>query len=325
MYPVIHEYQYSDVFRFVNQLEVWSWILNRRVSLGEKFNSPFRYDAKPGCFLREYNGVILFTDFANMEYNTFTCVHAVAHINHLNLNEAASMICNKFILSYDGYFSNANYMESKNEKHKSKAQITFKPFTYNSKPTFTDLDAAYWKPRGVTSQDLKDMYVYSVEYLHINGGYVKPEYPCYGFYFPESGNVKIYQPNSVKQKWLSTTTINDVWHWLSDSSTAIITKSFKDGMMLHKLFPDVDIFAFQSEVIIPKTHIEHIDALYEKVIILYDNDSTGIYNSSVLEDMFQRTYAQSVFYPIEYGKDTDEVLLNKGKEFVINYLQSFLS
>lgn len=324
MYPTTHNYVYSDVFKLVDQLSVWQWILSSNVSIGEKFVSPFRHDAKPGCFLREYQGIILFTDFANLEHSKFTCVHAIAYLRGVNLNQAATIICNAMLYGDKIHAKKYNYVHNPS-KMNMRSSITFTPFTYDGKPTFTDYDVAYWKPRGVTSQDLKDNYVYSVKYFHINGKYVQPTYPCYAFYFPDTGNVKIYQPNSTTMKWISSTSTDDVWQWVHNdvSSTAIITKSFKDGMMLHKLFPGIDIYAFQSEVVIPKTHIESIAYNYDRVFILYDNDSTGISNAYAIADMIDN--ATPVFYPIEHGKDTDEVYIRKGKDYVTNYVHSLLN
>lgn len=318
-YPTIHSFSYNDVFRYVDQLEVWSWVLNSRVSVGEKFASPFRHDNKPGCFLRDYNGLILFTDFAMPEYNKFTCVHAVSHMMNVSLNDASTIICNKFMSNID------NSITSTKDKHdkvvKRKSEITFMPFTYKGNPAFTPTDRDYWKPRGITTDDLKAKYVYSVHHFHVNGKLVKPVYPCYAFMFPDSGNVKIYQPNNKDIKWISSTNSNDVWMWTNYPipEKAIITKSFKDGMMLSKIMTGYDIYAFQSEAVIPETTIQMINMLlYDDVIILYDNDATGISYASVLEDMLDN--GRAMFYPKEYGKDTDDVFFKKGKDFIYNYL-----
>lgn len=322
MYPTTHSYSYDDVFRLVDQLEVWKWILNSHVSIGEKITSPFRHDVKPGCFLREHDGLILFTDFGRPEYNKYTCVHAVSDIKNIVLSEAATLICNQFMNGQSFGFKKNKLQYSKMKK--DKADITFVPFTYNGKPAFTDIDRDYWKPREVTVQDLRDRYVYSVHHFHVNGKYIKPTYPCYAFVFPKTGNIKIYQPNSTTNKWMSSTNSDDVWEWTREftSRTAIITKSFKDGMLLHKLFPEVDIYAFQSEVVIPKTHIEKINNLYDNVVILYDNDETGIINALNIEELLDT--GKAVFYPIEWGKDTDEVYFNKGKHFITNFLTNLI-
>ncbi len=82
-------HKYSDVFGKVNQLDVWRDIVGY-IRVGELITNPFRFDKHPSCYLRDWNGVILFTDFAYPEYNKYTCVHAISKLHGIGLKSGCT-------------------------------------------------------------------------------------------------------------------------------------------------------------------------------------------------------------------------------------------
>jgi 5S rRNA maturation endonuclease (ribonuclease M5) len=302
----VESYRYQDI-NHVNQLAIWRIILGKHLDIGEFFTNPFRYDKTPKCYLRDYNGVILFTDWASPEFNNYTCFHAYAHINKCTLDEAATALIN-------GNYSLLLPSFERTYKHKNKSTITFETYTYQTKPAFNKKDAVYWTKRGITKEQLLNDGVYSVFSYAINGKKFYPSSLCYAYTFP-SGNVKIYQPYS-KYKWFSNTGKNDVWKIGNYTEECIITKSYKDARELHNL-TGLRTYSFMNERVIP--NIDEWPHYYN--IILYDNDTTGKEGANQLGKLLDSKIA---FVPEDYGKDVDEVIVKYGIDFTKQLLNSIL-
>jgi hypothetical protein len=301
-------YRYQDIIH-VNQLEVWRIILGKHINLGDFCNNPFRYDRNPTCYLREFNGVILFTDWARPEFNKFTCFHAYAELNRCTLDEAATAIINNNINLLLPTFSFQH-----KSKSKSKSTITFQPYVYQSSPAFTKKDAEYWKKRGITKEQLLSDGVYAVHNYSIDGKQFYPNGLCYAYTFP-SGNVKIYQPYS-KYKWFSNTAKEDMWKIGNYTEECIITKSYKDAREIHNL-TGLRTYSFMNELVIPRLDVWP----HYHNIILYDNDDTGKAGAFRLKEVMD---GDVVFIPEDYGKDIDEVIVKYGISFAKQLLNNLL-
>lgn len=300
-------YSYSDI-RIIDQLKCWHQIIGHYVKLGEKFCSPFRFDKHPQCYLREYNGVILFTDWAKTEYNKYTCLHAYAHLHNCNLHEAATKVINSGGM-YLGLQENSFEKVDKDIKP-SKTSITFKT------KDWTDADLHYWQTtRNITVSQLEQDGVYSVDIFAINGKMNFPNSLCYAYTFP-SGNVKLYQPYSKSMKWISNTNVNDIWS-IGNSDNCVITKSYKDARQVHNL-TGLQTYAFMNEIVIPEFDTWN----HWRTFILYDNDITGIIGAYKLVEKFNRSLPK--FVPKVYGKDIDEVVEKQGIIFSKNLLNDLI-
>lgn len=315
MYGKIYPYKYQDVFKLVNQIDVWRDIVGY-IRVGELITNPFRFDKHPSCYLREYNGIVLFTDFAYPEYNKYTCVHAVAHLHNISLDSAATLIISKYKYNNVVNLQQARVTSGNIVKKTSKSSdIHFEPYTdINGESCFIQRDADYWGLRGVSSAQLRKHNVYSVKLLYLNGSILHTTKPTYAYYF-RNGNIKIYSPFDDKHKWVSNTTKEDVW--MSSlyplSNVCIITKSLKDLMVLENV-TDVDIYAFQNEGVVPDLTIFN---QYDNVFILFDNDKAGIAASNKIRRLL--TNSTSVYIPKESGcKDADEYIIKYGKQELLH-------
>lgn len=312
MYGRIYLNKYYDALNLVDQLQVWQDILGL-IRVGQLVSNPFRFDKNPGCFLSEYNGVILFRDFAYPEYS-YTCVHAVAHVLKLNsLHTAASVIIGKYIYGLDINISlngSAYISDNFTKKTKTKSNILYEPYRdENGNPCFIERDKLYWEQRGVTSNQLLRHNVFSVKRYFVNGSLFYPKSNCYVYVMGD--RVKIYNPFDKDNKWYSTTTKNDIWcsNEFPLSNYCIITKSLKDLMVLENII-DCDIYAFQNEGVIPELNffINHYDIVY----ILYDNDTPGKIAATRLNNLLPNS--QKIFISSDSNcKDADEYYLKYGK------------
>jgi hypothetical protein len=176
-----------------DQLLVWSWILNQHVSLGQVFTNPFRYDPKPGCFLREYNRLILLTDYSNPEYSKYTVCHAVRDLMHCTLTQAAVNIYAALFFNKPLQFNVSTITGTRLKGRKSGINIHFCPWTKEGKPTYTKWDEEYWADTEVTFEDLKRNDIFSINHFFLNDKMIMPEYPTYGYYRANTGHVKIPQ------------------------------------------------------------------------------------------------------------------------------------
>lgn len=315
MYGNYYNYTYQQVFQLIDQLEVWSDILSVSAEIGRYVTSPFRLDNNPKCFLRDYNGIILFTDFAFPEYNKFTCVHAVAKLKQVNLQTAANLICNKYLHKADVNFYGIPSIQTNVGKNinKSSSSIHFEPFRDSTgQACYSNIDKEYWIKRNVSSSQLQRHNVYSVHHFFINQQYIKPKLPSFAYLF-DNGHVKIYSPYDIKHKWVSTCNSEDIWKSVDfpPSEFCIITKSLKDLMVLENLI-DCDIYAFQNEGVIPNLDFLSV---YDRVYVLYDNDTGGISAAYRLQAELNKMeiISKIIFIPKEFNsKDTDELYINHG-------------
>lgn len=318
-------------FTLEEQMLVWKEICGP-VDIGDLITSPFRPDKIGKCFLSEYNGIITFKDFAYPKYNKYTCIHAVSEVQNVSYTHAISLIRKR--LDYGNRIMNNYTVNVVNSGVKidtsGNKRIWFEPFLYKGEPSFTKLDVEYWSKRGVSKTQLESDHVFSLHHYYIIGQYKKKffpeEYPCYAYYFPDSGNSKLYFPTREDNKFISTANKNDIWKWedFPPSDIFIITKSYKDGRMLKNIFPDIDIYAFQNEGVIPD-NLELV-SLRRKGLILYDNDRPGIEASERLAKyLLDNNYSPNVScirFDKKFGKDVDEVYLNFGKDPIIELITS---
>lgn len=306
---------YQTIWPDIDQLEVWRDILNPSISLYQLTTNPFRPDSHPNCYLRERGQLILFTDFAYPRYNKFTCIHAVAEIFGCTLDTAAQHIHNiykhKLYSLHQAQARPQTKLSNIKASSNSGSLIHFIPFTQHGKATYTNLDKEYWQKRFVSSSQLKNLNVYSIHHYWLGNQIYYPTHPAYAYYFPTTAHVKIYIP--AEKRFFGTVTTEDVWRINRQSNVCVITKSAKDLLVLENLLPDFDLHAFQSEAVIPNLS-EY--AAYDKVIIFYDNDTTGIEKSANLHKLLPNSVEISI--PISLAvKDADELICTYG----FNYAQ----
>lgn len=308
MYGDIQNVNYRTVINSLSiqdQLVVWSWVLGRYVDLNVSITSPFRMDKNPSCWLREYNGIVLFTDFADRVRNRYTCIHAVADLETCGLNKAAQMI--DAALEFNKPLRGSlNTLVGKKVTHNCKSTLFFVPFMYDGKPVFTKQGAEYWKKRYAKKHELQNCY--NVSHFYLNGDLIIPQQPC--FAYTVEARCKIYQPYNKKQKWLSNTTHDDKFIFEQFSNVCVITSSYKDCLPWYR-YTNYNVHAFQSETTIP-TDIDYTQ--YEYIVINYDGDTAGIKGAYQLLDTLKYKYAKLFFFPLNLGKDADEVLVRVGED-----------
>lgn len=275
------------------------WILSRvtdvqiafhyvgRFSIGKAIRSPFRQDKTPSAtFFIGESGDLVFWDFT--EGRGLNVFELVKRIYNINFDRALQQIAADFGL-IDATTSKCSpkLMEiaaeiDKDVKRETLIQFTVKPWGKGiGKPL------SFWNLYEISKNELERDNVYNVDRLFLNKVEIKnpQNYPrfakCESWGDGKQG-VKIYSPTDPAMKWLSSIPL-DVPFGLNNLSTTsnvvIVTKSFKDRLVLLKLFDSVIATQNESFSALPDDVIAKLDVMFDKKIIIFDNDEVGVTNS----------------------------------------------
>lgn len=311
MIDMINYYTVIRILTIDEQLSLWSNVLNVPITLGRTFQSPFRLDKNPGCFLHERSGIVWFKDYADLS-KKWNIIHAVAYLMNCTLQQASVNIYASIYFNKPLSFNTTISLGTIQKGRKSNTKIHFNPFVYGGKAIWKKEYYEYWKIAGVKLSDLEELNVYNVASFYMNDSLIVPKDLCIAYYFPQTSKVKLYRPHQPKSdKWIGTATKEDVWKTNLGHSKRIITKSCKDLLTLKNLLPDWTIWAVQAEGMIP-TELNSFD----KTIIIMDFDNAGIKAANQLQQLIPNS--ECVYF--EVAKDAYSIC----EQFGISKLQEEL-
>lgn len=313
---------------FVSQESIFEHIIGVKVQTTKKFLSPFRNDKSPTCTFAYRSGVLLFRDWS--EDKASDAIGCVKRKYNCNLNEALELIYNTFKESfkivdnetYDRLRQRLQAGSSREKSKKANLEIATKDFSKK--------DLEYFNQFGITRNTLLKFFVYAVKKAWRNN-YVIYEYddndPCIAYYFGKDeenkDKVKLYFYNRRDENRFTTNTnrIQGIKQIPNSGELLIITKSMKDVMCLHEL--GIPSIAPQSESFIFYDYIiTELKKRYKKVVLLYDNDSTGIRNATKHAELYG---IPCVFYPDNTAKDTSDYYKVFGREQTLNQIQILIN
>jgi hypothetical protein len=295
-----------------DQLLIWQWILGRYVSIGQTFCNPLRSDKSPGCFLREYQNILLLTDYSHPEYSKYTCIHSVRDLMNCTLHQAAINVYAALYFNKPLQFNNLATVGTIQKGRKSSTKIHFCPWTKGGIPTYTKWDEEYWKDTEVTFEDLRQSNIFSVHHFFMNEKMILPKYPCYAYFKADTGHVKIHQTQNVKEeRFIGTTSLNDIWEWNTHNEQTLLTKSVKDGIILSKQLSNWKVICFNNEGTLPD---------YPRVdVILFDNDIPGINAANKAAKKFN---AKPIYFTV--AKDSYDVIKGFGIDVLKEELKNII-
>lgn len=322
----------EGILSHVNVLSIYkTYVEGYDGSSNVLLKSPLRGDdSNPslGIFYSKIHNTFLFKDLGSGEVGD--CFRYVQLLYGCTYFEALSIICRDFGL--DKYFScKPHYKSGKYIKYATTTEVKDfieKNTKFNLQITsrkFRDYDYGYWGMYGITKETLQLYQVTPVSYIHINDMIVKADSFCYAYIEYKDGitTYKIYQPFSLKYKWLTNApaSVHQGYKQLADSGDLlIITKSLKDVMSIRDVL-GISAIAIQCETVyIKPTVIEEYQNRFKQVITLFDNDRQGkewaqVYkNHYNLEPIFipdiykQKDFSDLVRY---YGPSRSQTIYNK--------------
>lgn len=240
----------------------------------------------------------------------------------LNLNISSHSAISLIIESYNDFIlhNNGGY-DVKEFKEATKYKVVQYQFR-----TWTTQDQYFWTQFNIGSKLLnhycvKPLSSYTMERtidgetknLTINGNYI------YG-YFTKDGNLyKIYQPKTLDKKFIKVDNYIQGWDQCKEENKfLLIVSSLKDIMSIRSLkLQNIDIIAPDSESTgIKKEHMNVFNDLYEKILIMFDNDDAGI--KSMMKHKEKYPYIECIL--LDMAKDPSDSIKQFGTEKVMTKL-----
>ncbi len=306
----------ENILKFITEEEIFRKYINHSFKIDEVFSAPYRKDNHPsfGVYYNTYYNRLMFKDLSKkIGGDCFKYVQLIN--NNCNLWEACKIINNDFKLNLGGF--GYKQVESITKpifepKIKEKRQISI------VSQDFTPIDLKYWSEYSVSEETLKKFNVFSVKKLLINSNLksvYSEKYPIYCYYFPRTGNKKIYIPNEDKwNKW--DTNANNDWDiqgydQLPENGDIIyITKSMKDVMVMYELGLNSVATHGEGHWFNPD-FFRHLKGRFNKIILFFDNDKAG---KECTEKMVKKYNLDYMFTPDNTEKDISDYVKKRGKE-----------
>jgi len=322
MYKTSFKITKENILSRISQEEIFEKILGITVELKTKIKNPLREDNFPSCYFYYNKNQLRFRDPA-LPLNE-DCFGLVMKINNCNFMEALEYIAFIFELTQENKIVKSEFSLY---KEKSKViDIIFTPVFNTNKEgeiIWRKEELEYWKQYYITPEVLKEFKVFSIR------GYYKDNILryiykssdicfCYGQRENAIKKYKFYYPNRSIIRFISNMKEIDGYNDLPEKGKLlVITKSRKDRMCL-SLFGIISI-AVQAEgnYIIPDI-LDDIEKRFERIIIFFDFDRTGVTGTNRLKRKRGYEYiflTNGRFYSDDYkAKDFSEFLKLNGIE-----------
>lgn len=313
----------NEILKSYSEFDIFKLVFGEIPVIGEKYLSPFRIDNDAGCFF-DYsgNGRLLFYDYASSAicYDCFTAVKLYYNLN--NFYETLKVIRDNVVKTD----SNVLSVERVKER-KRKVNIHINP------RNFVELDKSFWQQYYISSENLKEDFVYPLKEIILTNtkkGNVRIDFReiayCYTNF--KSGNKKIYIPNSLNYRFISTCSLEDIGGYEKiryDEDYIIVTKSYKDFRVIYN--QGYNVIWLQNEGMYPKKLVE-ISLKFSKVFVLFDNDAAGMKASeNIVERLLKDTESEIINIKVplyKNVKDPSDFIKYKGPDRFIKLLKNII-
>lgn len=270
----------------ISEETIFTYYFGQPIKLGKSYNSIFDKDVNPSTwFFRNVKGKLLYFDCrSGIKYDVFGFVKKLFNCS---FQEALFQIAQDFGLVDGSYvkISKELYKQSLELEKQSKAEsvIQFIP------EIWTDKALSFWKQYEITKKELEEDEIFLIKKLYVNKVEIFNPNNQLRFAYIEKWKeddilktgVKIYSPYDKNMKWVSSIPLH-VPFGLNNlplkHDTLWITKSKKDRLILKKFFPEVIATQNESEAALSLETQEFALLNYNKRIINFDADDTGVTN-----------------------------------------------
>ena len=260
----------------------------------KSLNSPLREDKHRSFSIFEANGYIRWKDFGTGESGTIPQLYE-------------KITNNKIII---------------NKKYNYKVELDVDKHISINQKEFSNEDLKFWEQYFIDKNILDTFKVKSLEsFKYNNKVYVNKKYMFSIRYF--DGIYKIYMPESIPKFFhnCNSSHIFGQYQINKDDKKIIITKSFKDVMVLHLL--GYNAVSIMSETINPISVSYFVNYCIDCSFTLYlllDNDITGIKNAIKWKEL----YPFIKILLLDKYKDISDYIKNEGYEYTKKYIKHFL-
>jgi hypothetical protein len=250
--------------------EIFRYYSGVIVKTGYKFKSPLRKDKIPTCnFFYTGSGILYLIDHSG--HFSGNCFDFVMKMYNVSLKEALKIIASDFGIIAEK-ITVPPKVKYNNISVQAKTKLQYASRKWNKQ------DVDYWGSYKIPIGLLNKAKVHPAQNIWINGNWsysYRKSDPAYIYDFG-NGNIKVYFPLRKDKRFLCNTDILQGWSILpKKGEILIITKSYKDVLVLHQLgYPSV---APQSETqMISKKQFEYFSKRFKTIYSLYDFDLTGV-------------------------------------------------
>jgi len=319
----------EEILLRVSQEEVFAMLLGEPPDTKSMYLSLVRQDNKPNCYFTYYNGKLYFVDFGHTKHH-LDCFGVISEIYKCDFQESLRIVNNHFKLGLDGQgeLAPVKYeLPQSVPALKQETDIIFRqrPFNLN--------DKSFWSQYGITKQNLLEDSVVGILWYKFYSHrakteiIIRPKKITYGYteFIPK---IKIYSPyaNKSEIKFLGNVDkncIGGIGKLPLNGDRLIITKGYKDWRVYTNF--GANSVWFQSEGTIPDNeHLISLGKRFDEIIVVYDNDETGIQTSeqlvSIINSHFPKKSRSYIFPLIENVKDTSDFYKYEGKFKLLNIL-----
>jgi hypothetical protein len=330
----------EEILKRVSEKDIFSIVIKEPIvdEKGAYYKAPYRLDTNPDCYFEKYNGSLKFVDHADYQ-RVKSCFGVIQRAYNITYNEALRLVNSHFNLGLgdniriakEVFIENDYVEEEKIVKSFKERIITYLPRQFNCK------DKEFWNKYGISKQNLIDDKVIPIEmYRSISR---KGEYftircmdICYAYTDFPNGKVKIYRPYGTKEgKWFTNCNQNDIGsmeHLPEEGDLLFIMKAYKDCRIMRNL--GFHACWNQAEGMIPsETVLKDLCSRFKKIIVWFDNDSTGITNSRFYTEILNSitpNKAKSIMLPprllSEHIKDPSDLYEKKGEDSLLEFLRT---
>lgn len=291
------------------------------------FRSPLRRDKEPTCsFYRNNSGDLIFKDFATGQHlNVFGVVQDMFKCNYF---EALRIIANDLgIVRDNSIIKNSGKINTNpiiiKDKEISKIQVEIQEFS--------DLELKWWKRYGITLDILKKFDVYSCKHVFLNDQlFAKSQQHCpiYGYYGKKYHGLELwrcYFPKRTSYRFITNWPSKKIQGYDQLPNTGkllVITKSMKDTMCLYSM--GIASCSPNSETqFISNTVLEELKNRFEHIVVLFDNDYTGI----TFMNRTKKLHPELIYtwIPFKYkAKDISDYYKEYGRKETLNLIKNFI-
>lgn len=336
MIKPIYPLTIDNIYYKTNDYTIFKYYCPNFIKLNKLFKSPLRKDDKnPSSIIGNYNGKLWFRDFGLNE--SFDAIEFVSLLYNLSYIDTLKKINKDLNLNLE---SNDLITKSKPIKldFNTKLDVNLRTIIKIKSKEFTDEALLYWDNYGWTNNMLNEANIKQLDFFWIikqNDYFNKKNIIdtrnklafSYDYYWHENiFRRKIYLPHENTRFYSNVDdTIIQGWDLLPKQGDNIlfITSSYKDigpfwrlnNNICNSCAPNNEATFIPEEIFWRK-----IKPRFKRIIIWYDNDTTGIINALKWAEKYQ---IEAIWNPIGAPKDPSDFVAAHGlREF--NYLKNNL-
>lgn len=311
----------------VSEEQIFAYYIGPEVIGKKLFRSKIRSDRNPTCSMyRNRSGTLIYKDFATGEH--LACFNYVMTLFKCNYYDALKIVANDF-----GIVRNKNIQKNKGkiipkdikieEKEFSKIQVEIQDFT--------ELELKWWEKYGITKEILEKFNVYSCKHVFLNDNLCAKSTqncPIYGYYGKKYHGEELwrcYFPKRDSYRFLTNWPSKKIQGYdqlPKKGKLLVITKSMKDSMCLHSM--GIASCSPNSETqFISNVMLDELKSRFENIIVLFDNDLTGISFMNKLKKLYPELIY--TWIPRKYGaKDISDFYKMYKREKTLNLIKEFV-